>query len=90
MSNQNNEETPGKISQGITAANLLVRLLSLIEQLLPAFLVAWNNQLRQKNKALELKLEHSEVKAKVEEKKKELLANEKEPSRIIDDYLNGK
>lgn len=41
-------EEPSQISQAVSALGLLSRILSLLETMLPAFLVAWNGELKAK------------------------------------------
>ena len=67
--------------------SLFARLLGLIERLLPAFLVAWNNKLRQDNKQLELKLELKELEDRVAEKRGGV--REKDAKIVIDSYLDS-
>jgi len=70
-------EAPKKpsLAESLNALSLLAQFLGLIERVLPAFLVAWNNQLRQRAKESELRLDHAEAKLAIEAKKNELEAS---------------
>lgn len=63
------------------------RLLSLVEKLLPAFLVAWNNQLKLQNARLRAQLEQKQIDADVAAKKQELANDDKNPTDTINDFL---
>ena len=78
--NQQNEK--------LTLANMAMKLFGLIEKLLPAFLIAWNNSLQQKNKRLELKLETKEIEEKIAVKSQEIMNDAKTPKQTIDDFLS--
>lgn len=81
------QENQTKVSETVTKLSLLAQLLGLLERVLPAFLVAWNNQLKQRNKQLELKLQKKEVEQKVEGFK-EAQDDGKNPAQTIDSFLN--
>lgn len=91
MSLENKEppKVPSSLDEKITLANLLLKFVGILERVLPAFLVAWNNQLQQKNKQLELKLEQKEIEQKIEEKSKEILNDGKTSKEIIDKFLGS-
>jgi hypothetical protein len=71
---------------------LAVNALSLLEKLLPAFLVAWNNSLQQKNRELSLKLDKAKLDANVVAYKalEEKANDEKKPVDVINDFLNSR
>lgn len=72
--------------------NLAVSILSMAEKLLPAFLVAWNNSLQQKNKQLSLKLDKAKLDGKVVAYKDAQNENDtgKNSKQLIDEFLNSK
>jgi hypothetical protein len=64
-----NEPTTEAVKSGLSWLTLASKALSVIESLLPAFFVAWNNSIRQKNQALQQQVRLMEVKlAEVSEK----------------------
>lgn len=71
----------------LDALMLASRFLSLIEKLLPAFLVAWNNHLKLQNARLRAKLEQKEIDALVAAKKQELANDDKSSVDTINDFL---
>lgn len=73
-----------------TWLNLAINALSLMEKLLPAFLVAWNNTLQQKNRELSLKLDKAKLDATVTAyKTQEAKQNDsKDPKDVIDNFLS--
>ncbi len=91
MSLENKEppQAPSSLDEKITLANLLFKFVGILERVLPAFLVAWNNQLQQKNKRLELKLEQKEIEKKIEDNSKEILNDGKSSKEVIDKFLNS-
>ena len=74
-----------KLKDGLTLVSLVVRILSLVEKLLPAFLVAWNNELRNKNKSLEIRLDHEKLKQTLETNHDKPL---EDPKAVIDQFLD--
>jgi len=62
----------------LTVLQAAIKFLSVLEMLLPAFLVAWGNYLRNKNNALKGKLELS----KIQNKTLERALNEKKDSHL--------
>lgn len=81
-------DDPTPMGEKISAASLLVRLLAILEKVLPAFLVAWNNSLQQKNKQLRLQNAKLETTIKVEAKRHELESYEEKPAEVIDRFLD--
>ena len=77
------------LSSNVEKLSLIARFLGLLEQILPAFLVAWNNQLKQKNKQLELKLEKAGIEAEVIAKKEAISNESQDPSVVIDKFLQS-
>lgn len=89
MSLENKEpQAPSSLDEKITLANMALKVIGLIEKLLPAFLIAWNNSLQQKNKHLELKLETKEIEKIVEIKSAEIMNDGKTSKQVIDDFLS--
>jgi hypothetical protein len=86
MSLQNKEPIPQ--NDKITLATMALKVFGLIEKLLPAFLIAWNNSLQQKNKRLELKLETKEIEKAIEIKSAEIMNDGKTSKQVIDDFLS--
>lgn len=70
--------------------SLALRGLSLLEKLLPAFLVAWNNALRMKARRAEIVNDRLEVEVKVLKEEKRLEAENAghTPKQVIDDFLS--
>lgn len=90
--NSENKELPDQqadLANKVTLATLVFKFIGILERVLPAFLVAWNNQLRQKNKQLELKLEQKEIEEKIENHSKEILNDGKNSKEVIDKFLNN-
>ncbi len=86
---ENSPQAANSLSEKITLATLVFKFIGILERVLPAFLVAWNNQLRQKNKQLELKLEQKEIEEKVEAKAKEIETDGKTSKEVIDKFLSS-
>lgn len=87
MTQEKPEQT---ITDKIEQASIAFRFLSLLERVLPAFLVAWANHYKARNKELEAQLVLAKVNADIVEKKH---ASEKEeltskPVDVIDSFLN--
>lgn len=63
---------------------------AVIRELVPAFLLAWSNSLRQKNRELEVKLEHAKLKENVRDHKdaSELTNANSSPRDTIDNFLS--
>jgi hypothetical protein len=81
-----------KTDSALTKLGLLAKLLGLLERLLPAFLVAWNNELRNRAKKAEFKAEKLDSDLKITRHKLLLdyrnhgIKNEE----IIDNFLKRK
>jgi membrane protein required for beta-lactamase induction len=86
---ENSQQAAASLSEKITLATLVFKFIGILERVLPAFLVAWNNQLRQKNKQLELKLEQKQIEEKVEAKLKEIDGDAKSSKEVIDKFLSS-
>ncbi len=88
----NKELAKTAAASSLTWLTLAVNALSLFEKLLPAFLVAWNNSLQQKNKELTLKLEKAQLDAKllVFKDLEERENAQKNPADVIDQFLGDK
>lgn len=73
----------------VTWGQFALKVLSLIETLLPAFLLAWNERLRQKAKRLENELSHVEHDLDVERSTTRIRGefNGKTDRAIIDDFI---
>jgi hypothetical protein len=56
------DSTTDNVKQGLSWLSLASNLLSILESLLPAFFVAWNNSIRAKNQALQQKVSLMQVK----------------------------
>ncbi len=80
-------ENNQKVSENLEKLSLLAKFLGLLEKVLPAFLIAWNNQLKQNNKQLELKLEKKEIQDEVREKKEQIASESKDPKEVINKFL---
>lgn len=59
------KEKNNDFSDTVTKLTLAARILALLEKLLPAFLVAWNNHLQQKLKRAEYLVKKSETEQKI-------------------------
>jgi hypothetical protein len=77
------------IKDKISWVQLGLKVLNLIELLLPSFLVAWNTHLRIKISKLEGQVAHTKYKLNVEKHKKEVVKNNanKTSQSVIDDML---
>jgi hypothetical protein len=64
-----NQTQTEKIQTVISWTSVLIKVLSAIEQILPAFLVAWNNYLRNQKRSMEGRLELEKIKRELAEKK---------------------
>lgn len=76
----------------VTKLSLLAKLLGLLERLLPAFLVAWNNELKNRAKKAEFKAEKAEATLKMT-RYGFLLQNKNrgiKDEEIIDNFLKRK
>ncbi len=76
-------------NQKLSALSLGYKFLALLERVLPAFLVAWNNQLRQRNKKLELTLEKKELEEKIEDFSDHKNKDKKDAKTIINNFLKS-
>jgi hypothetical protein len=79
-----------KLDKGLSWLTLVAKLLSVLESLLPAFLVAWNNALRQKNRDLQQDVDLLKIKMKEESN---CHAKDSQPvsrRKFIDSYLSRK
>lgn len=66
---------------------ILAQFLGVIEKLLPAFLISWNNYLQQKNSALKFTIEKMEVEKKVHAFKEKIAKDDSDPIAIINTVL---
>ena len=82
-------EAPTSLSDKVTLATLLFKFMGILERVLPAFLVAWNNKLREDNKKLELKIEKKEIDDKVKQKVEEIKNDSSSDEEIVNKFLNS-
>lgn len=85
MTENNNDPKPGS-----SLSSLALSLVELFQKLLPAFLVAYSDALRQKNRGLAIALEKSTLETRVETHKLEAARVDatKNPEDVIDQFLS--
>jgi len=77
-----------KITSGLSWISLAAKALSFLQAMLPAFFVAWNNSLTRKNKELEGRLEHSQLKHRARDREDEIKNRDSSSTAIIDSFLD--
>ncbi len=84
------DETKLAASDAIGALSLAFKFISLLERILPAFLVSWANHLKAENKVLKSDNKLAEIKLDVQEKKHavETDALLKKPVDVINNFLS--
>jgi len=84
------EEVKVTASDAIGALGLAFKFLSLLERILPAFLVSWANHLKAQNKELRSEAKLAEIKLDVMEKKHaaEKDALLKKPIDVVNNFLS--
>lgn len=85
MTENSNDPKPG-----FSLTSLALSLVDLFQKLLPAFLVAYSDALRQKNRGLAVALEKSKMETRVETHKLEVARVDaaKAPEDVIDQFLS--
>lgn len=81
------EDLKEKVSDGLSWLSLAAKALSFLQAVLPAFFVAWNNSLMNKNQELTGRLEHAKLKLKAKEKEYDL-SKDIDPRANIDAFLD--
>lgn len=84
------EEKPtSKLAAATPWVSLVMAFLGVLEKFLPAFFVAWNNALRQKNAELSSKLKLNEVQKQVEQEHAKVIEKHagKTDRDVLDDFL---
>ena len=83
--------TSKKLDAAITWASLASKLLSFLQAIIPAFLIAWVEALRSSEVSLKNQLDYERTRGKIQDETQRLKDSyhDKTPRAIIDDFLDG-